>query len=144
MTITTTRSRTINVASVKAICDTIEAENGLQQDPRAIDGRPLRYIDQGKPGCLVAVILHRLGMPIAVLRSLDRERPLGAVTTSGVKIAESRHPWLRRLDPKARALLEYLQDVQDRGFSWRRAIREAFNPNPLRRLFTARRRPWLS
>lgn len=134
----------IPVSRVVEVLEEIAAAEPDRVDPRAEDGLLPRYLDKGQPNCLVAKALSRLGFSRGVLRALDREHPTGELVDAGVQVAESRHPALRKLDPTARALLQYVQQQQDRGLAWGRVTREALTPS---RWFTRRdreRKPWLS
>lgn len=140
---TTTRPGRVTVALLHEHLAQIVA-----QDPGRVDERPElelppRYVTNGEPACLVARLLTRLGYSLGILRDLDREYARGELRNAGVRIAESRHPALRRLDPDARALLEYLQRGQDAGLSWGTIAHKAFAPCRFGRGVDQRKRPWL-
>jgi len=141
------RPRTPRRITVTAVTETLRvvvAEHPGRADRRATDGLPARYIDAGKPNCLVAMVLVRLGYSAGILKALDQEHPTGELTQPGVRVAESRHPALRKIDPVARRLLQYVQDAQDQGRRWDAILTDSCTPS---RWFPARdrtRKPWLS
>jgi hypothetical protein len=139
------RPKTITVADIKTALDHIVAEAPDRTDRRIEDHLNPRYLDHGQPTCLVALLLIALGYRTALLRDLDREHSVGHVAATGVRIAESRHPALKRLDPKARTLLQFLQTRQDRGMCWDYIAEQAFKPRHLWTLPSTdrRARPWL-
>lgn len=136
-------ARRITVPAVAEVLRELAAEDPDRVDRRTGDGLPPRYIDRGRPNCLVAVVLTRLGFSPGVLKALDAEHGTGNVI-AGVQVGESRHPALRKLDPYARRLLQYVQQQQDRGFRWGRIVNEAFARShwPLRN--DLERKPWIS
>ncbi len=136
--------RRITVAAVSDVLRSIVAEHPGRCDRRATDGLPARYIDRGQPNCLVAMVLVRLGFSTGVLRALDQEHPVGDLCQPGVKVAESRHPALRKIDPLARQLLQHVQDLQDLGCRWDDIVSRALTPARWTMTrFDARRKPWL-
>jgi hypothetical protein len=140
----TTGPRRITVPAVRAVLEEVVAQYPNRIDRRAIDDLPARYIDRGQPNCLVALVLTRLGFSPGVLRALDQEHPTGSLVDAGAKVAESRHPALRKLHTDARLLLQYVQDHQDRGEQWSRIVVDAFKPRTwFTRRFDEARRPWL-
>lgn len=133
----------ITVAHVREVLEKIAAESPDMRDRRAGVLVP-RYIDQGEPGCLVAIVLTRLGFPLSMLRALDREHRTGDIFHAGVRIEESRNPSLRRIDKPARQLLAYVQRNQDRGVRWGAIVRDSFRRPPLVPDWWVReRKPWL-
>jgi hypothetical protein len=130
--------RRVTVADVRRALGAVAALEPDRVDPRAVEGQPARYVDAERPNCLVARVLFRLGFPLGVLSALDAEHPPGDLFHVGVRVADSRHRALRRLDPAARALLQYVQDRQ--GQRWGTIMRGALRPG----LFSLvlRRRPW--
>ncbi len=139
------RPKTITVTDVKAALDRVVDADPGRTDRRIEDHLNPRYLDHGKPTCLVALLLIELGYRTALLRDLDREHAVGHLATVGVRINESRHPALKRLDPNARRLLQYLQNRQDRGHCWDYIAEQAFGPKGV---WTStnhdrRSRPWL-
>lgn len=113
----------ITVNQVRVELDRLAVEHPDRADPRPAGGQPPRYVVNGQPACLVAHVLHRLGMSVGALRALDHETGRRG---AGVRINESRHPALRGADPRALALLAYVQFVQDGGYSWGTAAQDAF------------------
>lgn len=139
----TPRRGKITVAQVRAVLEEIAATEPDRRDRRA-GLLPPRYVDQGQPNCLVALVLERLGISLGVLRQLDQEHPTGEIVHAGVRVAESRNPSLRRFDRAALDLLDHVQRQQDAGRTWGSIVCDAFN----RTRFTPdwydrRRRPWL-
>lgn len=139
----TRTKRTITADTVTQVLAQIVEANPDHVDPRASDGLMPRYVHRGKPNCLVATVLDRLGFSLGVLRALDEEYPTGELRHAGVQVDKSRHPALRRIDPKARALLSYLQRQQDRGWAWGRIVRNALTPARFFNRFDKAERPWL-
>ncbi len=139
------RPRRVTVASVTQVLRATVAEYPGRADRRATDGLPARYIDRGGPNCLVALVLVRLGFSVGVLKALEQEHPGGELCQAGVKIAESRHPALRKIDPLARRLLQFVQDQQDAGRRWDVIVTDALTPTwwATRRGNEARK-PWLT
>lgn len=137
-------SPVITVADVKETLEIIASASPDRIDTTAVAGGIPRYVTKGKPNCLVARVLAELGISTRTLSQLDYEVPVGGIVDAGVKIAESRNPELRRLVPAARALLQFVQDKQDRGARWGRAARAALRRNPLIPARIERvRKPWL-
>lgn len=137
--------RKIHVSDIRAALEEIVAANPEHADPRVEDDLPPRYVAQGKPTCLVAMVLMKLGFSIGVLKALDAEPRIGdVINPGGARIAESRHPALRRIDPIALRLLCHIQDQQDRGCRWKQIVTSAFQRH---RHFGAywdrRQKPWL-
>lgn len=142
---TNTRATRVDVRAVRTALDTVAARHPYRKDRRAKDGLPPRYIDQGQPNCLVAMVLVELGFPPTLLRELDRELPVGTLHREAVDIAESRHPALRRMDPLARQLLQWCQRRQDSGCIWQYIAEEAFKINGWTTTkHNLRRKPWLA
>lgn len=136
---------TIDVEQVtRALTDVVATDPDRVDPRRRDDWGPIQYVHRGEPACLVAMTLLRLGYSLVVLQELDREYPMGEIQDAGVTIADSRHPALRKLHPAARALLDFVQQGQDKGHRWRDITTAAFAPRRLRlgRLDTLRR-PWL-
>lgn len=133
----------ITVTDVRAVLEEVAQAEPDHTDPRVEDDQPVRYLVAGQPSCLVARVLSKLGFSTGILRALDRERPTGEIIRVGVKVAESRHPALRKIDARAIALLQYVQTKQDQGRPWGRIVRDAFSPGPWYSL-RERNKPWLS
>lgn len=130
------------MARVREALRAVVDEHPDRRDPRALDGLPARYIHRGRPNCLVAMVLTRLGYSDGVLRALDQEHPTGELVHAGVCVAESRHPALKKIDPVARQLLRFVQDAQDRGQRWDRIVADALTPSPWK-VWDRRAKPWL-
>lgn len=119
-----TRAR-YDVKDVHDVLDKVVADNPERVDRRAGDGLPPRYVEDGQPNCLVAELLHRMGVSIGVLKQLDREAGrFGA----GIMLKMSEHAIRRRFTPAAWELLYYLQRQNDGGASWGKAYEAAFGP----------------
>lgn len=84
------------------------AEDPRHRDPSVTDGRTPRYLHNGQPTCLVALVLVRAGVPAAVLRRANRT-PIAALHT----VAMTR---------RARELLAEAQANQDAGCTWGLAV----------------------
>lgn len=136
--------RRITVDVVRDVLREIAAEEPDRCDARTeLESGP-RYIHSGHPSCLVARVLYRLGFSAGVLRAMDREYPTGELVEPGARIAESRHPALRKIDPTAKQLLQWVQDKQDQGLAWGVVVRQAFDVSRLSIwAWDRRRRPWL-
>ena len=144
-TVVAPKTRKIGVSQVRAVLEDIAIEHPDRVDRRATDGLPARYAARGGPNCLVAMVLDRLGFSVGILKALDAEHPTGELfRAGGVQVAESRHPALKRIDPTARALLQYVQNQQDRGQRWGRIVRDAFSSNRFFERWERERKPWLS
>ncbi|TDC02660.1 hypothetical protein E1091_00215 [Micromonospora fluostatini] len=128
----------ITVALVRAELERVAAERPDHRDGRAANRQPCRYLTGGEPSCLVALVLHRLGVSVGVLRALDHE--VGR-RGAGVRINESRHPALRRVEPAALALLAYVQRMQDSGHTWGQAVEDALSE---KRRYGRFARPWMT
>jgi hypothetical protein len=135
--------RRITVPAVRAALEDVVAEHPGRVDRRSVDELPNRYIDQGKPSCLVALVLVQLGFSHGVLKALDQEHPPGDVYQPGVRVADSRHPALKRCRREALLLLQYVQSRQDRGDEWGRIVTDAFKRNTWICRRDEKRRPWL-
>ncbi len=146
MSTTTTRKSItrVTVEEVRELLELIASSDPKHVDESHHDGDLPRYVVDDRPDCLVARVLAELNFSVAVLRQLDNEHPTGELVRAGARVAESRNPALRRIEPAARALLQYVQDRQDRGVAWGKAVRAALT----RRIFhlerfDRERRPWL-
>ncbi len=136
----------ITVAEVREILIALVESDPERVDPRTVDDLRPRYLGlDNAPNCLVAHLLIKIGFDEHLLRQLDHEFPLGNILDAGVRISESRHPAVAEFDPKALALLDYLQDCQDGGLPWMDCYLDAFaKPSrfiPMR--YVRERRPWL-
>ena len=115
--------RRISLATVRRVLLDVAAEYPDRVDPRVERGLPPRYCEHGRPACLVAEVLTRLGWTIVQLRELDREGQMPAkASVGGTPLAHSRNRRLRRIELTARRMLDELQRQQDRGWSWSRAV----------------------
>lgn len=124
----------ITTEQVKAALDEVARERPGHIDGRVARQLAPRYVEHGKPCCLVGVVLHRLGFTVAQLRQFDNESGRGG---GGIRFAESRHPLLQRITPEARLLLDYLQRRQDIREDWaviadRALQRDEFTADPVR------------
>jgi hypothetical protein len=115
--VTTVNKKT--VSDVFRILDELVADNPERVDRRSqgLDQPPLRYVENGQPNCLVAVLLHRLGVSVGVLRQLDRE---GGKFGGGILLWATEHAIRRRFTKPAWLLLDALQGVNDLGCTWKR------------------------
>lgn len=146
MTVATPVRKKITVKDLEPVLKAIAEADPGHVDRRAAEGLLPRYVEHGKPNCLVARALSRLGFSVGVLKALDQEHPTGELVDAGVQVAESRHPSLKKLDPLAKQLLKYVQDQQDRGLSWGRVVADAFTARKEYFLGFRRerqRKPWL-
>ncbi len=148
MTATIERKRVkvrITVNAVRAALEEAAAASPARVDHRVDAEQPARYVHSDRPDCLVALALAKLGFSVGVLKALDAEHPIGDPFTSGVCVAESRHPALRKIDDQAKFLLQWVQDQQSAGRTWGRIVLAAFKPKAVWRFksWDMRRRPWL-
>jgi len=118
MTMTRT---TFDVDKLREVLDSVVAQDPDHVDRRPAGKLPPRYLDCGKPACLVGVILARLGVSRGLLRELDKE---------GSPLWASRHPIRKRFTPEAWALLSYLQSWNDGRRPWGLVRRDAFRADP--------------
>ncbi len=146
-TITGSRSKQkrITVAAVRTALEDIARLNPGRVDRRSDDETPARYVEWDRPACLVARVLERLGYGIGILKALDAEHAVGELCLPGVRVADSRHPAISRLDDNAKALLQWVQDRQDEGRMWGRIVADAFKARTVFTLarWDRERRPWL-
>lgn len=145
MTRADTAVKVITAEQIREVLVEIVAEDPDHLDPRSADEIRPRYCGADGANCLVGKILSRLGFPDQLLVQLDNEFPLGELLSSGVRISESRNPALERIEPKAMALLAYLQDGQDAGLPWIDVFYYAYaKPSRLIPIkYVRERRPWL-
>lgn len=122
-----------DVDAVRAVLDQVAAEHPDKVDRRPDGGLHPRYIEHGRPACLVAVILTRLGVSKGKLRQLDQEDR---------RVGESADPLWRRFTRDARGLLHYLQSQNDGAETWSQARRAAFRIHPYLHRRFARPGPW--
>ncbi len=93
-------------------------------NPEHIDRRPAtgqlvpRYVEHGRPACLVAAVMHRLGLSIGLLRQLDRGAGEPGALSSVVPWS-CEHAIRRRFTPTAWEMLAALQSVNDQAVTWR-------------------------
>jgi hypothetical protein len=76
------------------------------------------YVHDGQPACLIAHVLHRAGVPLALLAAregLNAEIVLDQLARQGVI----------RVDPETAATLAAAQRLQDSGASWDEAVAQA-------------------
>lgn len=109
----------------------ISEEYPDRTDPRS-GTQQCRYIGNGRPQCLVAEVLSRLGVSTKSLSQLDRECRGQPVQLSG-----SKHPSVRRFTRSARDLLDFVQRVQDSGRTWGSTVAWATESN-------GRTRSWMT
>lgn len=102
-----------------------------------------RYYRDGLPHGLVANVLAQLGYPHDLLKAMDMEYEISEVIHPGVKIGRSRNQALARIDSRGVALLEYLQNHQKCGWSWKQIADSAFRRRWMITFLDRRRRPWL-
>ncbi len=140
-----TRRVKITVHAVRAAMEQIAAAQPTHVDRRAADDLPARYVSGGIANCFVARVLEKLGYSLGVLKALDHEHPVGDLSAPGVRVAESRHPALKKIDGDAKRLLQWVQDKQDAGQAWGRIVEQAFKPKGVWDFesWDRRKRPWL-
>ncbi len=78
------------------------------------DGTTCTYTRQGQPSCLIGHVLHRAGVPIEHLATLDR----GDTPSIGTTTVD----WGIEITPDARRVLGVAQHAQDDGSSWGTAL----------------------
>lgn len=92
------------------------------------------YVDHGKPSCIVAQILHRHGVPLSELAKWEGLNgsdmgPKGVNTINGYDRRRSPTAPLVA-DNRTAQFLGYLQQVQDGGGTWGRALLWAIDTTP--------------
>lgn len=140
-----TRKVKVTVNAVRVALEAVALATPAYVDRRAADDLPARYVEGGRANCLVAKVLENLGYSLGILKALDAEHPVGELCAAGVRVAESRHPALKKVDGQAKALLQWVQDQQDAGRAWGRIVTDAFKPRSLWDFESRDRhkRPWL-
>ena len=145
ITATTTTRPHLTVDMVRQAMNGVVDESPAHIDPAPHDEyMPPRYLnDHGQPDCLVAKILVKLGFSAAVLMELDHEYRQGH-WHPGVRIGESTHYSLCKIEGRALALLAYLQSGQEKGLNYGSIGLLAFEPVRFwQRKIDRKRRPWL-
>lgn len=121
----------------------------VEIEPQRVDRRPgddlaPRYVEHGRPNCLVAAILSRLGISMGVLKQLDRE---SGRFGGGIILRLSEHAIRRRFTPRAWAMLDYLQRQNDHGVTWAKALEWTLRTTEDRSFMRPRdlrpEKPWL-
>ncbi|MGF6884965.1 hypothetical protein ABIA39_003460 [Nocardia sp. GAS34] len=105
----------------------VVARDPDHRDAYLAAGHSPRYQVHGAPSCFVAAVLTEMGCSAGVLRELDHEAGHGK-HRGPVEFGSSRHRYLQRFTPPARALLDSLQRHQDTGVTWRTAADRACGP----------------
>lgn len=103
-----------------------ESENGAEV---------CMYVDDGKPSCIVAQIMHRHGVPLSELAKWEGLNgfdmgPRGVNTINGFDRRRSPTAPLVADDRTAR-FLGHLQEVQDSNGTWGRALDWALGGTPV-------------
>lgn len=131
-------SHHITVNQVKATLDIVAYRDRYQADAPVGRHLPTRFVEDDKPCCLVAVILHELGFTIPQLRQLDAETG----NDGGIMLGQSRHPLLRRINPDALELLAYVQKRQDMDETWVQVADRAMQRGQYATNYQGRERGW--
>lgn len=86
-------------------------------EPVRTDGAPCTcfYVRDDRPSCIVAHVLHRAGVSLDDLRTVEGWTPIDQPA------ADKFGRWA---EPAARDLLWSVQDDQDAGVAWGRAVRD--------------------
>lgn len=121
-------SSLIGLAEVKHALNAVAAEEPQHVDDRVERGLSPRYVEHGKPCCLVAVVMYRLGISLGMLRQLDREQHEPGTSGGGIVLRQTRSPIVGRFSPLAWDLLCEAQARQDRGFAWRDVVDGLLRP----------------
>lgn len=107
----------LNIETVVNAADAIVAEVGDEYRYEFLDGTTAcKYVLNDQPACLVARILHRIGMPIEQLQYWDADRMPAFKMNSHAKAITN---------PDVFAFLASAQDEQDDGETWADAIKVA-------------------
>lgn len=122
--------RRYDAPTIHAVLTRLVEHDPDRRDGYLADGHTTaRYVVNGAPNCVVAVVLAELGCSINVLKALDREaRTDRDKTNGGIQLLASRNPWLLRIRPEARALLASVQRHQDIGMTWAEAVAKSVAP----------------
>jgi len=136
--------RKVDAADVYSALMRVVARDPDRRDGYLVSGHSPRYQVHGAPSCLVAAVLTEMGCSAGVLRELDREAGTGR-HPEPVEFGRSRHRYLRRFTPVARALLDSLQRHQDTEVTWKTAADNACGPTMHWRDTRRHRqgRPWM-
>jgi hypothetical protein len=122
----------IDVPDVRRVLDEVVAERPDHRDVRVDRRLAPRYTEHGSPACLVAEIMHRLGVSIGVLKALDTEADEPEHRAEGgVQLDRTRHPVRSRFTDIAWQLLAFLQRRNDWDETWLAARNEAFTPRDM-------------
>lgn len=129
-------------AQVMRALDELINEDPERVDRRAATGRlECRYVEHGRPACLAAAVLDRMGFSTGLLKTLDHELRDGSVLLWG-----SRTPIRRRFSDPAWELLSALQACNDNGQTWEQARANVMDPHTWigrRWHLTSVGRPWM-
>lgn len=100
-------------------------------DLLSVDEDVCAYVNDGKPSCIVAQILHRHGVPVTELSKWEGLNgsdmgPSGVRTATGYVL--ERQPTSRLVaDHRTAQFLGHLQDLQDGGATWGDALEHALS-----------------
>lgn len=97
----------------------------VEQDPERFDRRaknnqPPVYVHHGEPVCLTACVMGDLGVPLTVLKVLDREEK----GPGSIQLLGTGTPLRKRFTGSAWQLMIYMQRYNDRGWSWSSILRQ--------------------
>lgn len=79
-----------------------------------------KYVEHGLPSCIAAQAMHDLGIPMGMIKQLDRE----VTGTGGVILRTSQSLMRRRFTPAAWNLLDYVQRRNDWAMTWGRVMED--------------------
>lgn len=85
------------------------------------------YVDQGRPACFVARILHRHGVPVAVLREWEGINAGYMHLTGRLPSGQAIPTPALTLDRRTSLALDSLQSFQDSGTTWANALAWTLN-----------------
>lgn len=105
----------IDARQVMDTLRTLAAEQPDRVDRRADSGVLVpKYVEHGLPSCIAAQAMYDLGIPMGMIKQLDRELS----GTGGIILRLSDSLMRRRFTPAAWSLLDYVQRRNDWAMTW--------------------------
>lgn len=110
--------------ALNGIAHAVKVKGPEYVDPGATATTGCKYTQDGEAMCIVAVAMHHLGVPIAVLRDIDTYAD-PAVDPDGSSFDGVMGKNGFAVSPAALAVLAAAQNEQDGGETWAKAKTEA-------------------